>query len=186
MTQAASTLTVDQQAQRVEASELAIMQVTPVQPSAVVSRDATDEEILKHLKSVGYVSDVGLNDILKLARALQLPQPVAPIQSGGVCGWFEAGTLLRASCDFQHRGHGNRPDVCLYCRKPTVFTEGRLTTTQSAPSVPSDSMIRALEAIAWLKEWIGPSQHGASKALAQIEYIDMVFDLLPVRQGAKP
>lgn len=37
------------------------------------------------------------------------------------CEWHEAGTLLRASCDEKHRGHSQRPDVCPYCHKKTVF-----------------------------------------------------------------
>lgn len=47
--------------------------------------------------------------------------------TGDTCVWFEAGTLLRASCDKEHRGHGNRPKVCPYCGKPTVFTDRRAT-----------------------------------------------------------
>jgi len=47
---------------------------TTVQSPVVPTID-DDVAILRHLKSVGYESEVGMNDIIKLARALQATPP---------------------------------------------------------------------------------------------------------------
>lgn len=87
--------------------------ITPVQPSAVVSREAI-YKIVSNAK-------ITWNETIDAIYALQLPQPVAPVQGGGV-------VELRKAFDAGRKSMGDtkHPDkeFALY-----------LTATQSAPEV---------------------------------------------------
>jgi hypothetical protein len=104
-------------------------------PEAIIDREKRTaiERVAPHLPIVWHEEKAehsGIKYTTYTGRLFVMPE-VKPLGQGvaallpehgeAVCTWREAGTLLRASCDDKHRGHGQRPEVCPYCGKPTVF-----------------------------------------------------------------
>lgn len=116
--------------------------VPPVQPSAVVSRETIDAVYAKVTASGKY----NPNDLIDAIYSLQLPQPVAPVQSGGV----ELDNILNEwGRDLEENTEwdiGTTDPICvgeedgltinvpshLGVLKDTILAH--LTTTQSAPN----------------------------------------------------
>jgi len=136
--------------------------VTPVQPSAVVSREDIDLGDWSEIIETDGTDDNGRNIRESWVRkveaeeaiyqlSLQLPQTLAPVQSGGVehpeCHLANILSLTEMNTEYRQGGMPQLRDWIVWRFKDRL---AHLTTTQSAPAAEVPSVEPSMEA---LIEW---------------------------------
>ena len=126
--------------------------VVPVQPSAVVSR----EDVRRRLASQhGWLTSRQIAEIADSMTALQLPQPVAPVQSGGVDEQMWEKTISerdaaeelieQVAIYFGCTEEWSSVHSHFDCVREAIVAH--LTTTQSAPSVGSVPTVEEIKEV---------------------------------------